>query len=95
MTAMATVPAGPITIDGVTYTGVHALCTHNRDKAAREFRAALRQERRYGDAEAAIGREIKRLLLPGVKRKTYRRDELQAIVDRAYQACGVRSEVVA
>ena len=82
----AVVPSGPVTIDGVTYSGAHAMCQHRHDKAVAEYRAALAEARRHGDADAAIGRAIRRLLYPGVKRKTYRRDELQAIVDAADRA---------
>ena len=32
---------------------------------------------------AEVGHEIRLLLLPGIKRKTYRREELQSIVDAA------------
>ena len=71
---------------GITYAGEHAVCHRTADRLRREFRATLDEHRARADADAAIGRAVRRLLLPGVKRKMYRRDELQAIVDAADRA---------
>jgi len=60
----------------------HLVCHANMEALRAEFRQALADERARADSDAAIGRQVRALLLPGVKRKMYRRDELQAIVDR-------------
>lgn len=70
------------------YTGPHAICYRTSDELRASFRRSLADARAEAGADAAIGRQIRRLLLPGVKRKQYRRDELQAIVDAADAAMG-------
>lgn len=71
---------------GVTYAGEHAVCHMTADQLRRQFRATLDEHRARADADAAIGRAVRRLLLPGVRRRQYRRDELQRIVDAADRA---------
>ncbi len=65
------------------YVGEHAACHMSLDKARADYRAALSDLRHTISANAEVGHEIRLLLLPGIKRKTYRREELQAIVDAA------------
>jgi hypothetical protein len=74
------------TVGGRTYVGPHAVCFHTRDQLTEEYRLALADARRLAGADGQIGQKIRRLLLPGVKRKQYSRAELQAIVDAADEA---------
>jgi hypothetical protein len=69
----------------------HRVCHANLDTARAEFRKQLDEIRSRKDADGAIGRGVRRMLQPGVHRKTYRRDELQALVDAADRAAGVAS----
>lgn len=65
------------------YVGEHAACYMALDEKAAGFRQSLAELRAAIDANAEVGRQVRLLLLPGIKRKTYRREELQAIVDAA------------
>ena len=64
----------------------HTVCHMTNAQLTEDYRKAKAELIAAIDANAAIGAEVRRLLLPGVKRKTYRRDELQAIVDAADEA---------
>ncbi len=72
-----------ITVNGKTYRGLHAICYATSDERRAEHREQLAKVRAEAGADAEIGRAVRRLLLPGVKRRTWRREELQAIVDAA------------
>ena len=61
----------------------HTVCTLNYAKQRDDYRQAKATLIAAIDANARIGAELRKLLLPGVKRKTYRRDELQALIDAA------------
>lgn len=61
----------------------HTVCHMTNEQQREDFRKAKAELIAAIDANAAVGQAVRRLLLPGVKRKTYRRDELQAIVDAA------------
>ncbi len=65
------------------YQGEHAACYMALDKVRDDYRRSLSDMRRTISANAEVGHEIRLLLLPGIKRKTYRREELQSIVDAA------------
>jgi hypothetical protein len=67
----------------------HLVCHANLESASAEFRQQLDEIRNRKDADGAIGRGVRRMLQPGVRRKVYRRDELQALVDAADRAAGV------
>ena len=68
---------------GDKYAGPHGVCYMSLESKAKQFRAALSDLRHTISANAEVGHEIRLLLLPGIKRKTYRREELQSIVDAA------------
>jgi hypothetical protein len=70
------------------YAGEHAVCHMTLDRTVRDMRAAIENERQLRDADAAIGRAVRRMVWPGVKRRQYRRDELQALVDAADRRFG-------
>lgn len=61
----------------------HTVCQLTYDRQRDAYRKARAELIAAIDANARIGAELRKLLLPGVKRKTYRRDELQALVDAA------------
>ena len=61
----------------------HTVCHMTHQQLRDDYRKARAELIAAIDANAAIGAEVRRLLLPGVKRKTYRRDELQALIDAA------------
>ena len=80
---------GTVTVNGRRYAaGPHQACYITSDELRADFRKALANERALRDADAAIGREIRRLTQPGVKRKAYRRDELENIIAAADRAAG-------
>jgi hypothetical protein len=66
----------------------HLACHAALESTRAEYRQQLDGIRNRRDADGAIGRGIRRMLLPGVKRRTYRRDELQSLVDAADRAAG-------
>jgi hypothetical protein len=68
---------------GDKYAGPHGVCYMSLESKAKQFRAALSDLRHTISANAEVGHEIRLLLLPGIKRKTYRREELQSSVDAA------------
>ena len=65
------------------YAGEHAACQMSIDKLRVDYRQGLAEARASHEANVRIANTVRLLLLPGIKRKTYRRDELQAIVDAA------------
>ena len=67
---------------------LHAGCHAALEAQAVEFRTALANERQRQTANARIGAELRYLLAPGVKRKTYRREMLEALVAAADEVAG-------
>ena len=67
---------------------LHAGCHAALEAQAVDFRAALANERQRQTANARIGAELRYLLAPGVKRKTYRRELLEALVAAADEVAG-------
>ncbi len=67
---------------------LHAGCHAALEAQAVDFRAALANERQRQTANARIGAELRYLLAPGVKRKTYRREMLEALVAAADEVAG-------
>ena len=61
----------------------HTVCNLNYAKQRDDYRKAKADLIAAIDANARIGAELRKLLLPGVKRKIYRREELQALIDNA------------
>ena len=70
----------------------HLVCHQNIDKARSEYRQQLDDIRKSKDADGAIGRYVRGLLLPGNKRKWVRREELAQVVQAADRAAGVSSD---
>lgn len=64
-------------------SGLHDVCFESERRQAAEYTAALRQARDEAGADALIGLAIRELLWPGVKRRTWRAEELRDIVERA------------
>ena len=61
----------------------HTVCNLNYAKQRDDYRKAKAALIAAIDANGHIGAELRKLLLPGVTRKTYRREELQALIDQA------------
>ena len=59
----------------------HAVCHASAAQARAEFAQALRDRDARATADERIGRAIRRLTLPGVKRRTIRLDELRGIIE--------------
>ena len=59
---------------------IHSACHAAMDTTTAEFRASLAAERARQSANSRIGEELRYLLAPGVKRKTYRRSDLEELV---------------
>lgn len=70
-------------LDETMSEGLHDICYLNARVEADRYIAGLRAARAEAGADAWIGARIRGLLQPGVKRKTWRREELQRIVDQA------------
>ena len=58
----------------------HKLCHANAERQREDYRAARLQLLREIDANAVIGSRLRSMVLPGVKRKVYRREEIEALI---------------
>lgn len=70
-------------------SGLHDICHANERRQSEVFIQAMAQMRAAAGADALIGQAIRELLLPGVRRRTWRAEELREIVDRADRRFGL------
>ena len=61
----------------------HRICHANAEQRRAEYRAALAEARSQIDADTIIGSRLREWVQPGVRRKTYRRDEIETLIAAA------------